>query len=84
MSGLAMVGEHGPELVNLPGGSKVFSNRDSRSMMGGMGGGAINITGNTFNVRDDSDPIKIARQLYLLIDEENRRKGIRSTAGATA
>ncbi len=33
--GLALVGERGPELVNLPGGSDVFSNRDSMDALGG-------------------------------------------------
>lgn len=33
--GLAMVGERGPELVSFRGGERVFSNADSRSMMGG-------------------------------------------------
>ncbi|ASP30803.1 hypothetical protein CHH26_11610 [Qipengyuania flava] len=33
--GLAMVGERGPELVNLPRGSQVFTNRESMGMMGG-------------------------------------------------
>ncbi|MDP9469049.1 MAG: hypothetical protein M3Q71_00060 [Chloroflexota bacterium] len=33
--GLAMVGERGPELVNLPRGSRVFPNQESRQMAGG-------------------------------------------------
>ena len=33
--GLAVVGERGPELVNLPNGSRVHSNADSRQMVGG-------------------------------------------------
>ena len=35
--GLAVVGEQGPELVNLPSGSDVFTNGESRSMMGSSG-----------------------------------------------
>ena len=34
-SGIAVVGERGPELVNLPAGARVNSNRDSAAMMGG-------------------------------------------------
>ena len=34
-SGIAVVGERGPELVNLPAGARVSSNRDSAAMMGG-------------------------------------------------
>lgn len=33
--GLAMVGERGPELVSMPRGSRVFTNRESMAMMGG-------------------------------------------------
>jgi len=46
--GMAVVGERGPELVNLPKGSDVFSNRESMSM--GAGGGTnITISG-TVNI----------------------------------
>jgi TP901 family phage tail tape measure protein len=38
--GWAVVGEEGPELVNLPKGADVHSNRDSRGMLG-QGGGDI-------------------------------------------
>lgn len=38
--GLSLVGERGPELVNLPRGSQVFSNRELR----GMGGGKLDVT----------------------------------------
>mgnify|MGYP003651069756 CR=1 FL=1 len=51
--GMALVGEKGPELVNLPAGSKVHSNKKSRSMVGG-GGGVTNIN-ITINARDTSD-----------------------------
>lgn len=33
--GLAMVGERGPELVSMPHGSRVFTNRESMGMMAG-------------------------------------------------
>jgi hypothetical protein len=38
-SGLRMVGEHGPELVDLPAGSRVHSNPDTERMLSGGGGG---------------------------------------------
>lgn len=38
-SNMTMVGEHGPELVDLPAGSRVRSNSDTRRLMGGSGGG---------------------------------------------
>lgn len=40
-SGLTMVGENGPELVNLPSGSRVFNNSESRNMMQGGNSGEI-------------------------------------------
>lgn len=44
--GWAMVGEEGPELVNLPRGANVFSASDTRSMIGteGAGGDTYHIT----------------------------------------
>jgi hypothetical protein len=36
---MTLVGEQGPELVDLPAGSRVRSNPDTRSIMSGMGGG---------------------------------------------
>ena len=42
--GMAIVGERGPELVNLPRGSSVYSNEDSRDMMGGVTIQNVNIT----------------------------------------
>lgn len=36
--GLRMVGEHGPELLELPPGTRVNSNPDTERMMGGEGG----------------------------------------------
>lgn len=38
-SGLTLVGEQGPELVNLPTGSRVRTNGDSERIAAGMGGG---------------------------------------------
>lgn len=38
-SGLRMVGEHGPELLELPPGTRVNSNADTERIMGGAGGG---------------------------------------------
>jgi methyl-accepting chemotaxis protein len=38
-SGLTMVGENGPELVSLPGGSHISSNSSMATALGGGGGG---------------------------------------------
>ena len=39
LGGLTLVGERGPELVSMPRGSRVFSNRESQSMAVAAGGG---------------------------------------------
>lgn len=51
--GLAIVGEKGPELVNLSNGSRVHSNNDSRKLLSG-GGGTVNNFNITVNARDSS------------------------------
>lgn len=48
--GLAVVGERGPELVNLPKGADVFSNEESKRMTGGQG-----ITIETMNIKSGVD-----------------------------
>jgi tape measure domain-containing protein len=60
--GLAVVGERGPELVNLPKGSDVFTNAESKDMMRGMGGS--NIT-NNFTVNNLAEAEYISRKLAL-------------------
>ena len=52
--GLAVVGERGPELVNLPAGSRVYSNAESRKMVGG-GQSIVNNFHVTINAKDTSD-----------------------------
>lgn len=49
--GLAVVGERGPELVNLPKGADVFSNEESRKMTASGGG----ITIETMNIKSGVD-----------------------------
>ena len=54
--GLTVVGEKGPELVNLPKGAKVHSNADSKKMVGGTKNNVVNNTVNvTINAKDTSD-----------------------------
>lgn len=48
--GLAIVGEQGPELVNLPKGADVFTNQESRQMVGGAG-----ITIENMNIKNGAD-----------------------------
>lgn len=64
--GLTWVGEHGPELMDLPAGSKIYSNSTSKNMSARNG---VIITGNTFNVREEADIEKIAAQLVEKLEE---------------
>jgi hypothetical protein len=55
IGGLALVGENGPEILNLPGGSDVFSNSESKNMLS---------TGMTFTIIANGPANKeFARQL---------------------
>jgi len=67
--GLALVGERGPELVNLPTGSDVIPNNRSMDIMGRNGATNINLTGG----------ISLgARELVLFIERE---KSLMSRSG---
>ena len=52
-SGSVLVGERGPEVVQLPRGSNVLANHE-----GGMNGGGV-----TVNVQSNADPFEIASQV---------------------
>lgn len=69
-----LVGEKGPELVKLPKGSRVHSNKDSKSMMGS------NTINNTINVHvngrigaSDREVRDIARKVGQLVNTEINR-----------
>lgn len=69
--GLTWVGEHGPELLDIPSGSKVYNNNESNGMLG------RNITipklADTIIVREDTDIDRIATAITqkLLQHEAN-------------
>lgn len=73
VGGYAIVGEQGPELVQLPRGSKVYPNSETQAMLGG----AISINIQKMTVRDDTDIEKISRELYTLIERSKRSRGLR-------
>src|SRR5690606_26888393 len=58
--GLALVGERGPELINLPRGSRVFPNGQTRDMLSSGGGNAF--TWNVF-AQDANSFRKSERQM---------------------
>ena len=71
---LQIVGEKGPELVNLPRGSRVHSNADSRKMVGG-GGSVTNNINVTINAKDTSksEMRRIAKEIGNMINKEINR-----------
>ncbi|ABJ09629.1 TMP repeat protein [Bacillus phage 1] len=71
--GYAIVGEQGPELVQLPRGSKVYPNTETMGMLGGN----ISINIQNMTVRDERDIEKISRELYVLIERSKRSRGSR-------
>lgn len=71
--GYAIVGEQGPELVQLPRGSKVYPNTETMGMLGGN----ISINIQNMSVRNDTDIEKISRELYALIERSKRSRGLR-------
>jgi len=72
-SGLSIVGERGPELVKLPTGSRVYSNADSKRMLGGSGGNTINVHVNgrvgasDAEIRDIAN--KVAREINIRMNQ---------------
>ena len=75
--GWSWVGEQGPELVSLPAGTDIYSNAESKQMMGSpspaSGGGA----GNTYNITVQTLTAKAAGPLVVeTIKEYERHNGI--------
>lgn len=67
---MTLVGEDGPELVDLPGGSRVRSNPDTRRIMGGGMGG-----GQTVRLMIDAGPSETSRLLLKLLRNAIRVEG---------
>ena len=68
--GMFMVGEKGPELVNLPTGAKVFNNSQTKSMMGST---TINVSVNGRLGASDTELDDIARKIGRKINLEMNR-----------
>lgn len=66
--GLSWVGERGPELVNLPRGSRVYNNSDSMAMAGG--GVTVNI--NVASLGSDMDLESMANKVARLMQRKMR------------
>ena len=77
--GITVVGEKGPELVNLPKGARVHSNADSKKMLKGSQNNNSSVFNNTVNVtinaKDTSDAElkRIADRLGNMITNKIQR-----------
>lgn len=80
-SGLQLVGERGPEIVKLPTGSRVHSNRDSRKMLSGSTNNiTVNVQGRIG--ASDTELRQIASKIGSMINKEvNRTTSSRGTLG---
>lgn len=73
-SGLAIVGEQGPELVHLPAGARVYSNSESQRM---MGGGGMTVQGplvGNIQISGVNDPRAIAEQVGAMLERAIQNK----------
>jgi hypothetical protein len=61
IGGTALVGERGPELVQLPRGSRVFTAGQTRKMGGAIGGQVVNINNNFYI--SNPNPEVVVRQI---------------------
>ena len=69
-SGRYLVGERGPEIVNLPTGARVFNNQQTRGM---LGGNTINVSVNGRVGASDAELDDIARKIGRKINLEMNR-----------
>lgn len=70
--GRTWVGEEGPEIIDLPRGTAIHSNRDSMAMTAGGGGNAYTIN---VNVAPGGDLVQTGRQIVEAIRQYERRSG---------
>ena len=80
--GMSIVGERGPELVSLSAGSTVYSNTESKKMLGGGGGGtvnniSVNVSGRVGST--DSELRDIAKKIGKMVSAEINRTTSSST-----
>lgn len=74
-AGMTLVGEHGPELVQLSAGSRVYNNSQSRQMMAGASGGGGNSYSISVQVAPGGHPAETGRQIVNAIREFERGSG---------
>ena len=76
-AGMSIVGERGPEILNLPAGSKITSNAKSRK----MAGGTVNNFNITINAKDSSkaEMRRMADEIGRMINSKINRSTSSST-----
>ena len=62
-SGLALVGEEGPELIDFRGGERVYNANATRDIMSSNGGASVNNWNVTFNNLNDTSAYTMMRQM---------------------
>lgn len=77
--GMTMVGERGPELVNLPAGSQVHSNDTTKSMIGGHVTNNVSVSVNGRLGASDSELRDIAKKIGSMVSAEINRTTSSST-----
>tara|TARA_R110002020_G_scaffold179351_1_gene372575 strand:- start:215 stop:1999 length:1785 start_codon:yes stop_codon:yes gene_type:complete len=77
--GMSIVGERGPELVNLPRGSRVHSNSASKNMLANRGNTTINVSVNGRMGASDSELRDIAKKIGRMVNTEINRTTSSST-----
>lgn len=66
--GMTWVGERGPELVNLPRGSRIYNNQDSMQ----MAGSGVTINVNVASLNSDMDIEALANRLARKFQQKAR------------
>jgi hypothetical protein len=77
--GMSMVGERGPELINLPRGTRIHSNDTTKSMMGGSVTNNISVNVNGRLGASDSELRDIAKKIGRMVSTEINRTTSSST-----
>jgi len=77
--GMAIVGERGPELVNLPAGSKVHSHDTTKSKVGGSTVNNISVNVNGRLGASDTELRDIAKKIGRMVSTEINRTTSSST-----
>ena len=70
--GATLVGEQGPELIRPPSGSRVFSNAESRAMMGGESNVEINININGANISNSEEMARVVGNAILQLQNDRQ------------